>query len=217
MKKSLESKKKDNLNDSNIKSLLTIIFTIGMVLICMLGYKLFLESPYSYALPSIECNCPKCQACESASSQCNYANATSVGEKVTTLKKMEVTEANQSIKIGGKTFNIRKDSDGALYVDDEKVISRHGDEYYADYLYLTDKFAIFTNGAQFKEYIGYALSETGAVAIIDGERQMDNFKLVNGYLHAKGGIPTFNAIDLNIEEKDLVIKLVDNILTVAEA
>ena len=46
---------------------------------------------------------------------------------------------------------------------------------------------------------------------------MQNFKVVDGYLHASGGKVYSDGYDLDVDMKDLLIKFIDNTLIVTYA
>lgn len=213
MEENVNNQQKSNSNKA-------IIIVLVLIIIGLLGFivydKFIQEDTKSESgTQEKECNCPKCdecEKCESSSTQCTCSASSCLGEKITSFKKIELTDKNQEIKIGKKTYKVRKNKDGVLYVNDENPL--FNDEYYPDYVYLTDKFAIFTNGAQFKEHIGYALSENGSIVVNNNNSQMENFKMIDGYLHAYGGEIYSGEYDLGIKEGDLIIKYIDNTLIV---
>lgn len=164
------------------------------------------------------CNCPKCQECESGISQCNCSNLSTsyLGEKITNLEKINLTASNQTVKIGKKNLKIKKDSQGVMYVNDQKIYA-DGSDLSPSNVYMTDKFLFVTVNGQFYEGIWYAISEQGEVGINNNEYTMYNFKIVDGYLHAHGGKIYDNGLDLSVEDKDLLIKFIDNTLIVTYA
>ena len=99
---------------------------------------------------------------------------------------MFLTETNQNIKIGKRTYKVKRGASSEIYVDDYK------EDVYAEYLYLTDKFAIFTVDGQYIESISYALSENGPAVVNDNTCQMGNFKIIDGYLYATGSEESIN-------------------------
>ncbi len=115
-------------------------------------------------------NCPKCEKCENSSS-----NTNSYGEKITSFKK--ITNGNETVKIGTKEVKIRKE-DNALYINDKKFNCLNA--------YLTDKFILITGFGQYAELIDMAYTENGEVSVNSNNFNLDNFKLVDGYLHATG-------------------------------
>ena len=183
------------------KNLLIIILTIAVVLLLgVLAYLLFCDKKAELKCednPKVtekECNC---------SSVC-------LGEKITSVKEIKITETNQEIKIGRKTFKVRVDESKKLYVDDH--ISVGGQ--YADYMYLTDKYAFFTVASQFNYSISYAFSENEIITVNNNGSLMKDFKVVDGYLNATGGREIgFETWD----QKDLLIKYIDNTLIVTYA
>ena len=141
------------------------------------------------------------------------------GEKVSSVKEITLTDKNQEVKVGNKTYKIKigsGDNYGDLLVDDSFVHSGNNDKnIYVDHAYLTDKFIFFTHGGQDADLIDYAIGETGIIVPNNNEYQIGDFKIVDGYLHASGHI--FCGLEGNCPDKDLLIKYIDNTLIVAEA
>lgn len=168
-----------------------------------------------------DCNCPKCEECvkcENNASQCNCSNTSTscLGEKITSVKVINLKTTNQEIKIGKKTYKIKKDNEDKLYVNDQEV-NVNNDAYAPFAVYLTDKYLFATTAGQFYESINYALGEQGEIGVNNGEFTMQNFKVVNGYLHALGGKIVFGGYDLGVDMEDLLIKFSDNTLIVTYA
>ncbi len=199
------------------KNLLIVFLSIVIVLLlCVLAYLLFFNKkeelkpvdnkPCEVCQKCEEKECPKC---DNKTTQCNCSDVY-LGEKVASVKELKLTQTNQNVKVGNKTYKVKIDDSNKLYVDDYNV----GGDIYADHLYLTDKFAFFTVIGQYNEYISYSLSEKGRVGISDNGCTMGKFKVVDGYLHATGGT------EIGFEEwedKDLLIKYIDNTLIVTYA
>ena len=206
-----------------------LIIIMALIIIGLAGYIVYTKfiqkndnpEPKPNNTQEKECNCQKCEECEkcdSNTSQCNCSNSTTscLGDKITSLKKINLTTTNQDIKIGGKTFKIRKNGDGVLYVNDQEIYVE-GSTFVADNVYLTDKYLFATVVGQFNEGIWYAIGEQGEIGINNGGYTMQDFKVVDGYLHATGGIPYSNGYDLDVDMKDLLIKFIDNTLIVTYA
>ena len=200
---------------NDIKSLLLIIFTIiAVVLGGFIIYDKILNEKEEK-----KCQCEKCEVCEKCDdnkTQCNCTNENvCLGERISSIKKIKLTNENQVIKVGNKKYKMKicsenNDYGEQLSIDDSCInISAYN-------VYLTDKFVFTTVGGQIKESIEYALSENGEVVVNNNNSQMDNFRLVNGYLHADGGEVYYDQ-DLGIKEEDLIIKFIDNTLIVVPA
>ena len=206
----MEKEKKQNL-------LITILSVITVLLLCMLIYLLFFNKKEE--LKPTEC--PKCQECTKCESQtCNCPNnTTNLGEKVGSIKKINITDKNQTFKVGKKEYKIRKgtgDNYDKLSINDYFVkISFSTDEIGFSHAYLTDKFIIFTSDAQDGEMICYVQGENGEIVANNNEYQMNSFKVVDGYLYAKGHV--FEGVDAGSKDKDLLIKYIDNTLIVTES
>ncbi len=170
--------------------------------------------------------------CENINTKCECSDCpnSSLEEKVTNLKRIELTNVNQEINIDGKKFKIKNyiTVDGLfLTINDSIQEALDTQISSADFVYVTDKYAIFTVNAQDWETITYAIDKTGAPLSINsnsnddptgeknGEYQMHDFKIVDGYLHASGHV--FCGLDGDCPDKDLLIKFIDNALIVTEA
>ena len=141
------------------------------------------------------------------------------GEKVSSVKKITLTETNQEIEVGGKSYKIKIGSGndyGDLLVDDNFVkFTFNGEHIHVHSAYLTDKFIFFTQFGQSGASIVYAISKNGEIVPNNNEYQIGDFKIVDGYLHASGHI--FCGPEGNCPDKDLLIKYIDNTLIVTEA
>ena len=211
------------------KGIVALIIVLVLIILGLSGYivydKFIQKKEPDKVVVEKDCNCPKCEECEKCEecdnkpSNCNCPVVSSyLGEKVTSIKKIELTKENQTIKIGNSTFKMKKDDENKLYIDDEKVTSlEYSDGYEPDFIYVTDRFVMFTNVGQFKESIGYAISEKGEVTINRNDSQMDNFKIVGGYLHATGGGLIESGQNIDWKDVNLIIKFIDNTLIVTES
>ena len=162
----------------------------------------------------------KCEKCENNALQCNCSNASTsyLGEKITSLKKVNITNKNQEFKIGSKTFKVRKNADNVLFINDEEAYSPlYGLDYAPDEAYVTDKFMFFVTLGQYKGTISYAISDKGNLGINNNDCQMDNFKLKNGYIYAEGGAVILDGPEIGWNEGNVIIKLINNTLIVNEA
>ena len=131
------------------------------------------------------------------------------GEKISSLEEINLTTTNQEIKIGEKTFNIRTDDNSrGFYINDVEI----NDVHLISNVYLTDKYLFVVSPGRDERGISYAISEQGKVAINVNNYYTHDFKLVDGHLHAKGATGSDNYDYSN--EKDLIIKYIDNTLIV---
>ena len=225
----------NQVNDKNIGQVSqsnnnkVLIIVMALIIAGLAGYIVYTKfiqkndnsEPKPNNTQEKESNCQKCKECEKCDSnvsQCNCSNSITscLGDKITSLKKINLTTTNQDIKIGGKTFKIRKNSDGTLYVNDQEIYDE-GSAFVPDSVYLTDKYLFATVVGQFNEAIWYAFGEQGEIGVNNGGYTMQDFKVVNGYLHATGGIPYESGYDLDVDMKDLLIKFIDNTLIVTYA
>ena len=209
-------------NKSNNKTLMILMIICVCLSIVTLGiviYDRFIRKEPEHAvlkpIDSVSIIDNNQQKNENNITQCNCPNtsATCFGEKITSIKELNITNTNQNVKINGKNYKVRKEDNDRLYIDDNAVFGFDHREYYAEHLYLTDKVLIFTNFGQYGETIGYALSEKGEVGINNNGYAMEKFKIVDGYLHATG------STEIGFEEndiKDLLIKYMDNTLIVTK-
>lgn len=143
-----------------------IIAILAVLVLCLAGFIVYDKTLNNNSKENTN-NCPKC---ENSSS-----NTNSYGEKITSFKKIE--NGNETVKIGAKEFEIRKE-DNALYINDKKFNCLNA--------YLTDKFILITDLGQYAELIVMAYTENGEVSVNSNNFTLDNFKLVDGYLHATG-------------------------------
>ena len=197
----------ENLNNQvNNNNVLIII--MALIILGLAGYivytKFIQKSENSELKPNDtqekECNC---------STSC-------LGEKITSVKEIKLTTTNQDIKIGEKTYKIKTDDEGILYIDNEKVYV-YGNDFAPSNVYLTDKYLFSTVAGQFYESIMYAIDEQGKIGVGSDDYTMENFKVVDGYLHATGGKIVFGGLDLGVDMKDLLIKYIDNNLIITYA
>jgi len=204
----MEKEKKQNIQIILLS--IVIVLLVGIMVYLLFFNKKDEMKPVDNQLVNTNdktCDCPKC---ESNSKECDCSKIAYLGEKVTSVKEIKLTKTNQNVKVGNKTYKVKVDDSNKLYIDDYEAFG----DIYADHLYLTDKFAFFTHIGQFNELINYALSEKGEVGISSNYCSMSNFKIVDGYLHATGG--TEIGFE-EWEEKDLLIKYIDNTLIVTYA
>lgn len=210
-------------NEQKNSSNKAIIIVLVLIIIGLLGFIVYDKFLQKDTKPETnmqekECNCPKCE--ESKENE-NSSTSSDFGEKITSLKKITITEKNQTIKIGKKEYNVRRDNEYNLLINDN-YIYKDGIEIGIDanengHLYLTDKFMFLTNPAQMEEYLEYAIDENGKIDIInDNFLQMKDFKIVNSYLHASGCFAKTDekALELYCEYSDVIIKYADNKLIV---
>ena len=168
-------------------------------------------------------DCPKCQECESTTSSCNCPNNNvNFGEKISSFKEIKLTSENQLVKIGNSQFKVKivPDSNvtsytfGYLSIDDY-LVPYPSEKVGITNAYLTDKYIIFTQLGQGGEMIKFVQGERNKIGINNNQYQMHDFKIVDGYLHATGD--TISHLDNNWQDKDLLIKYIDNTLIVVPA
>ena len=135
-------------------------------------------------------------------------NTNNYGEKISSFKEIKLTTENQTIKIGNRQIKIKIDDFGELFINDydEKITVSKA--------YLTDKFIFFTGFGQDGEMIRYFLNEHSNFenGFNNNEYQMQDFKLVDGYVRATGHV--FCGLECDATDKNLVIKYIDNTLIV---
>ena len=114
------------------------------------------------------------------------------------LTVINLTQVNQVISIAGKTYQIRNESNSEqsfLFINDEKVNSQQGNDYYiyAEKAYLFNDIALFTKNSYCGEQIVYAMGKfqgqdnvTPNILIVDNSYHVSDLKLENSILHAKG-------------------------------
>lgn len=212
---------------------LTLCIILSSVVLLLGGFVIYDkvlrndEGTNSIKQKSSECSkcmeCEKCKDNESITAQCNCTNS-NFGEKVSSVKKINLGNVNQKVTIGSKTFNLKVDNSDniqdVLYINNEVANSYHG---YNNLVilappvaYQTEKYIFFTSVGQDDDGIVYAIDENGKEIVInDNGYQMHGFKIVDGYLHATGHI--FCGLECDNSDKELVIKYIDNTLIVTEA
>ena len=180
-------------------------------------------------------DCPKCIECEKCEKNgitdpCDCSNS-NLGEKVNSVKKIEITKSNQKFKVGNKEVKLRigndEENNEVLFVNDyAATYNFSGSSVKFLSAYLTDKFIFFTTGGNSDGAICYAINEDGweiptnynGYFVYDSKK----FRIVDGYLHANGSKFCY---DSEVEEckseeyktRDLLIKYIDNTLIVTEA
>lgn len=142
------------------------------------------------------------------------------GEKVSSVKKIDLSDVNQKVTIGSKTLNLKVDKDDALYINNNVANSYKYDANHVTLVppvaYLTDKYVFFTSVGQDWDGIVYAIDENAKEIVVnDNGYQMHDFRIEDGYLHATGHV-FLGLVDDN-PDKDLLIKYIDNTLIVTEA
>ena len=217
----MEEKVNNQQNSSSNKAIIIVLVLIILGLLGFMVYDKFLQKDTKPGTNTQEkdCNCPKCEECQKCEEcpKCTNNSTTTtsnLGEKVTSIKKLSLSTSNQVIKIGEKSYKIRINDEGELIVDDNKALSVHGDSFSPFTVYLTDKFLFATIDGQYKETIYYALGENGKISINDNDSQMDNFRIVDGYLRADGGAVQSGGQEISWKEENLIIKFIDNKLVV---
>lgn len=91
-------------------------------------------------------------------------------QTVAGLELIEIGETGKIVTVGDKTIKIRNDSDGFLYVNDNKVIKTIFNEegsIGAEKAYVTNDFILFSNTAQCGEFLSYACDLEGNEIDID--------------------------------------------------
>lgn len=184
------------MEKNNSKVIITIL---SVLVLCLAGFIVYDKTLNNNSKENTN-NCPKCE--NSSSNTNNY------GEKISSFKEIKLTTENQTIKIGNRQIKIKTDDFGELFINDydEKITVSKA--------YLTDKFIFFTGFGQDGEMIRYFLNEHSNFGngFNDNEYQMQDFKLVDGYVRATGHV--FCGLDCNIINENLVIKYIDNTLIV---
>lgn len=193
----MENNVKKKNNSGIIIAVLCILLLASTGFIC---YDKFLKKE-DKECPKIDCQCEK--------NGSNFNNETSIKS----LSEINFTGEYKTVRIGNRNIKIQVDEDSYLLIDDNYVYgSNNSNKIVAMHTYLTDKFVFFTDVGQDGEVIEYAVGENGAIVVNDNDYQMMNFKLNNGYLQASGHI--FCGLDGDCPDKDLIIKLEGNVLTV---
>ena len=197
--------KKKECPNKLLTILMVVCVMLSVVILGIVSYDKFIKKEEKEEIKHSICNCPVCE------------NNSNLGEKINSVKEIEITNANQNYKIGDNEIILRKDDLGHLVVNNSVTKSTHNnsevDFYHA---YLTDKFIFFTTTGNVDETINYAINENGAeITVSDSQYLLHDFKIKNGYLHADGYV--FCGIDCPATAKDLLIKYIDNTLIVTEA
>lgn len=159
----------------------------------------------------------------------NPGDNDSNSEKITTLKRIQLSDVDQIANVDGKEFKIKKEVtvDGAfLLIDDAVQYVWDLETAYAEFAYVTNKYIIFTVNAQDWETITYAIDKEGNQISVDDvnkegnekgedERryQIHDLKIVDGKLQASGHL--FCGIDGDCPDIDLMLNYENNIITVA--
>ena len=155
-----------------------------------------------------DCNCPKCP---------NYTGC--LGEKISFIKEIKLTDKNQTVKVGKKEYKIRLGTevsnhsnvddfyDEYLIINNMMAISNlDSDPISVDHTYVTDKYIIFTADGQRGEWFAYVIGEQDEIHFVfDGNipsdsRYMNDFHVVDGYLYTD----------------EFLIKYIDNVLLVVD-
>ena len=142
-------------------------------------------------------------------------NTTEKNDSLTILNKLELTTENQSIQVGGNTFNVRIPSEnkGGLYINNS-LVREYG--YGVDHVYVTDDFAFFTLHGQFDSAIEYAIDSNGnEIKLQVGNYYIHDIRLDNGLIVGKG-MDAVEALDENSNavEKELVVKYENGVITI---
>ena len=210
--------KKELSKDVNVKKSSNnkaIVIVLVLIIVGLLGFILCDKLKPKDSKPVLEkvilekeCNCPKCEEFGS--------NSSIIIESTTSVKEINITEANQIFKLGNKGVLIKKDSSDHLYVNNQAA-KKSVDDSEVGFIkaYLTEKYIFFTDIGLIGEGIVYAVNEDGKeITISDNKYELNNIKMVNGNLQAKGSI--YCGIDCNATSKDVVIKYANNTLTVVK-
>lgn len=157
-------------------------------------------------------NCQKCQECENncPNSRCDCPSCSCNGVKINSLKeiKFNITDKNQTIKVGNKEVKIRKVNDD-LYIND---LHRYNDVGNPDKAYVTDQFILFTNPGQCQEAIDFVVDENGDNIVVSSSYQIYDLQSKNGYLYAKGMSCSGEPYPIY----DVIIKYIDHTLIVTK-
>ena len=131
-----------------------------------------------------------------------------VDDKITSFERIEITDTNKIVNVGGKEFTIKQELtvDGAyLYINDVVQVPTDNETIYADIAYVTNKYIIFTNPGQDGEIISYAIDKDGKpITVNDNDDQMHDIVLLKDNLEASGHI--FCGLDGDCPDKTLIIK-----------
>ena len=139
------------------------------------------------------------------------------------LKSLDLTDENQTIQIGGKSFKLHvEDFDeydpGKLFINDTLIKENEFDGILAEIVYYTNEFAFFVaKGQSNNYYISYAIDRYGNKLDIKGDSyQMEGFKLNNGIITATGAICCDATETTDSKIKTLSINYVNNSIIVEE-
>lgn len=196
-------------SDKRKNIIILILFVLLLTTVVFIGYDKILKG--NRESNNINNNCPICHECEN--------NCQNLGEKINSFKEIKLTNENQTIRIGDRQFKIKigtyNNSYGYLFIDDFLVNNGLENVYIGDSVnridgrvYLTDKFLFVTLESNTGEKIQFVQGEKDEIGINNNRYQMHDFKIVNGYLHAKS---------TNYDSEDLIIKYIDNTLIVVSA
>ena len=199
-------------NEKKKAVIVILIFTMVIILMLAILFYLVLDNNQPDAdVKKDDCNC-------GAVTNCTSIVPSLSNEKVSSVKEINLTNKNQTVKIGNKEYKVKigtGNDHGMLQIDDNYVNTENSTEHiYVDHAYLTEKYMFFTISGQFAEWIAYVIGEEGVVAVNNNEAQMQDFKIVNGELHATGGVPHSDGYEMVIDNNDLLIKFTDNTLIV---
>ena len=207
-------KKKKECPNKLLTILMVVCVVLSVVILGIVSYDKFLKKKEKEEIKPATCNCPVCE------------NNSNLGEKVSSVKKINLNSTNQKVVIGSKTLNLKVDKNGnqddVLYINNEVAKSYCGNDMPSTVVlvppvaYLTDKYVFFTSVGQDDDGIVYAIDENAKEIVVNGNGyQMHDFKIVDGYIHATGHV--FRGLVDDNPDKDLIIKFLDNTLIVTEA
>ncbi len=129
-------------------------------------------------------------------------------DKITTVDKIEITDTDKTIYIDTKEYKVKRETtvDGEFLLIDDNIVERDDSTtVFAQTVYVTNKFAIFTAVAQDWESVMFAMDKDGnKLTVNDNEYQIHDLKVLDGELHASGHI--FCGLDGDCPDQDLLIK-----------
>lgn len=132
------------------------------------------------------------------------------------LKRVAITDKEEEISIGSNKYKIKREIsvDGAfLLINDSLRETLNGSTIYAEYAYVTNKYAIFTVVGQYAEDIVYAIDKDGKeISLDENNYQMDNFEIVDGKLQATAHV----SCETSCVDKVVVIKYENNTITIKD-